>query len=319
MGLKFAPRPVTPKPPPRPRRPREPTPVLPTPEISPFAQRVRDTIGAGIRDEQHAVQVGELVQEEWERRFGEDWSLKRREWRDRQRVADREAVRVARTPTPSGQAHLQVLRQQALEAELAVDTFTERGYHTLLSEIRPLGGEVRFRRGADRAVQALVEDVSQHVPRAWIDASNHYGTLDTRAFPAGTSTHGQYDPGPSRISVQLTGRTHVSDARQTALHELNHRMEHTTPRLVELESQFYARRTAGERYGPLPRYSAKTEGKVDQFVVPYMGRDYRTDGRGRAQFFEVLSMGSEGVLLSAYQMRQDWDMLHFILGLYAGV
>lgn len=103
-------------------------------------------------------------------------------------------------------------------------------------------------------------------------------------------------------------------SQRTAYHELGHVFEDTVPHIVELEKAFYDRRTAGEKLVKLkelfPNYNYRDSEvtKVDNFISPYMGKDYGE------KYYELVSMGFERAMTNPSELFQDEDYAAFILG-----
>lgn len=128
-----------------------------------------------------------------------------------------------------------------------------------------------------------------------------------------------------------TARTYTSASELTTdkservtIHEVAHRMEHTNPDVLSLESAFYRRRVTGDdgEIEPTTSYMGSRRERVrsDGFVDPYVGKDY--DGRA----YEVLSVGMEAVfagsmggLIGVDHRAADPDHRAFVLGLLAAV
>ena len=106
-------------------------------------------------------------------------------------------------------------------------------------------------------------------------------------------------------------------------HEFTHALEHANPDIVKLEEEFYNRRTKGE---PLRKLSTVTGisqykpwevTKVDKFLDPYMGKDYSGVRGGKADAYELLSMGNEYLISKPHKLKQDPDYMKFVLGCLA--
>ena len=130
-----------------------------------------------------------------------------------------------------------------------------------------------------------------------------------------------------------TARTYTSASELTTdkservtIHEVAHRMEHTNPDVLALESAFYRRRVTGDdgEIEPTTSYMGSRRERVrsDGFVDPYIGKEYGDPPRA----FEVLSVGMESVfagsmggLLGVDHRASDLDHRAFVLGLLAAV
>lgn len=105
----------------------------------------------------------------------------------------------------------------------------------------------------------------------------------------------------------------------TALHELGHHMEAGNRRVTLLEEAFHFRRRAGEQSRRLRditgirAYEEWERAVEDRFTSPYIGKIYSGQN-----FWEVLTMGLEGVWYGRHGIPGDDDLMDFIVGLLAG-
>lgn len=105
-----------------------------------------------------------------------------------------------------------------------------------------------------------------------------------------------------------------TDSTETSVHELGHRLEHLHPTVLELERQFYERRTQGQYLQSLRKltggnYRPNEKAIADHFLHPYMGKTYN----GRA--YELISMGFEYFYFHPAELKKDPDYAKFILGI----
>ena len=93
-----------------------------------------------------------------------------------------------------------------------------------------------------------------------------------------------------------------------------HRMEQVIPGLKEIEREFYEKRTAGEKLTWLgPGYDRDEKARFDQFIEPYMGKDYGGTS------YELFSMGSQYAQTNYSKLAQDHDMETWVIGVYAAL
>jgi hypothetical protein len=109
----------------------------------------------------------------------------------------------------------------------------------------------------------------------------------------------------------------------TVVQEMGHRIEAHAPGVHEEAVRFLRRRRGNERPQPLNKhyhgYGPDEQAYFDQFMDPYMGKDYR-DGRGNRYATEIISMGMENVYRNPIKFRQDDpDMFDFIWGILRGL
>lgn len=151
--------------------------------------------------------------------------------------------------------------------------------------------------------RVAIEQAYALYPTSWVQASIDYGTIHTGSVSRGFCSW-------DGSEVMISGYSE-RDKMQTGLHELGHRFESIFPSLIQAEHDFYEYRTQGENLEWLgPGYGRHETTRRDNFVDPYMGKDYS----GRA--YEIFSMGAESVLSSSYNIAEhDPEYLNFISGL----
>jgi hypothetical protein len=145
----------------------------------------------------------------------------------------------------------------------------------------------------------LVQEVGVVKSRKARGYYDHYGVLND-------TTH------QGRPTLKLDPRFSIP------AHEFAHRMERLIPEMVQLEKEFYKRRTKGY---PLIRintlkgfedYPSEEKTRIDKFNHPYMGKAY-------GDAYEILSTGIEKLFYNQYNKKQDKDFDSFIIGLLLGV
>lgn len=131
-----------------------------------------------------------------------------------------------------------------------------------------------------------------------------------------------FDPGRQTkvVGTEVASVVTTDKSPRVTVHEMAHRMEYTNPRITQMESTFYRRRTEGEEARRYTHGEADEIVRPDGFVDEYIGKDYEHNA------FEVLSMGMEsvfagsnGALLGISHDRADLDHRAFVLGLIAAV
>lgn len=141
--------------------------------------------------------------------------------------------------------------------------------------------------GADLVVAA-----SRLFPDSWTKAADNFGPLtakkqDRRAF---------YRPGQNGAGLLA-----VRDFGST-VHEYAHRLQAAMPELDDYFQQLHVGRTAGD---PLRRmrdlspgypYAASEVAREDDYIHPYMGKEYSGRNVGRAGALEVMSLSLEWML-----------------------
>lgn len=95
---------------------------------------------------------------------------------------------------------------------------------------------------------------------------------------------------------------------------MGHRIENMYPEVLEIERQFYNRRTAGYDLEWLgPGYDQREVSRKDNFINAYMGKDYGGSG------YELLSMGLESLFCDTYNLSRDTEYEDLILGILAAI
>jgi hypothetical protein len=196
---------------------------------------------------------------------------------------------------------LHKINARSLETRLA---FTE-----VMEEVRTVGGVLhgtpQHRKSEKVSAHQIVISGSARYPSSWIDSSNDVGAVRFET----SQGRGQYKPSTSTIKHNLTV--------PTMIHEMAHRFEDTVPGLLQLEEEFYARRTRGEsaqslkKMFPTSNYLDSEVTRPDQFFDPYAGRDYA----GVA--YEVFTMGVEQASTRKQSVGIDDDHAAFVLGALA--
>lgn len=153
----------------------------------------------------------------------------------------------------------------------------------------------------------IVQKALQDYPTEWLDRMHEYrenngmGPIKVKY----DSERGIYMHSVSWLLVSNRG----GDGTLTAYHELAHAMENHIPDIVDAEKAFYERRTAGEEAKWLGKgYSKDEKTKKDDFLDPYMGKDYGGHN------YELCSMGFEKYFVEPLELFQDEDYFNFISG-----
>lgn len=145
-------------------------------------------------------------------------------------------------------------------------------------------------------------------PQDWLRALSKTGPYEVIKI-----RRGHFDAANKQIAINDTSSHGY--AYTVAIHELGHGFEYSIQSLRMCEAQFFDRRTRGcklEKLNELIPMSGYGDHEVtykDDFISPYMGKDY--DGRA----FELASMGFQYLFTEPKKLARDEDMLKFILGL----
>lgn len=180
-------------------------------------------------------------------------------------------------------------------------------YLDTLKTIRNFGGQFEVVSGRARS---YIDKAAKYIPEAWINLSN----ADGAKIVTNLSRRGYCINYGNKLEISLTESLDEQGRISCSLHELSHRMENIKPSIVQAETSFYNRRTAGETLEWLgPPYRDNEMTRKDKFTKPYMGKYYG------GNFYELLSMGIEGVFFNRHDLATDTDYIDFILGVLAVV
>jgi SPP1 gp7 family putative phage head morphogenesis protein len=301
-----------------------------------WAEPVKQLLAAGVDTEEKARNVGDLIRQEIERRVAEQVQPIRAELDRLQAEGDALDARIQQLRAELDKLDWSTIENRRRVAELSdeianlrAELFKKRNARSViaaplskirgeqavkvLSEIRQMGSTAShtFVSGSQKKAKDAIFAAQKFFPTAWLDASHAFGALDARIVKRG------YYRGGSRISDFRVSGYDMNQLTRVAVHEFGHRMEHVIPEIRRLEKQFYDRRTAGETLQWLGRgYGKDEKTRRDKFRDPYMGKDY---GNTEKSYFEIFSMGVEGIFTNRYGLENDPDYYNFIVGVLASL
>lgn len=196
-----------------------------------------------------------------------------------------------------------------------------------LARVRDIGGKAdNFTKWSSKPVRERITHMSEFLPKDWAEhlaseplyvkktARGYFREKvqpwDVKFKSIKDVPRDMYDYVFDEIAISGTG----TRADATIIHELMHVMEYRKPEIIDLERQFYEKRTEGEALQRMRdvtglNYGAHEVTRVDDFLNPYMGRDYK----GRA--YELLSMGVENLYSGNIKLDDDEEYRNFILGI----
>ena len=176
----------------------------------------------------------------------------------------------------------------------------------IFANYREMGGALRtdqWAKGSSTINKQMLSEAFAHYPKAWVD----YFTATGRKLYTRKEQRGYFS---KNGAVKNMGRYYVrtlpnyatdyftiaidGQRKTTPWHEIGHMIEHLNSDALRISKMFVAARTAGETPIPLQslypgrKYGANETTKKDNFVSPYIGKEYTNAS-------EVLSMGLEGV------------------------
>jgi len=273
--------------------------VSPVPSDIIVPQSIRKRAAEKFETDQDAIEVGDLIRQEVDRVQAPIFK----------RVQDLEAeIRARNKDLASRVASSEEMAeyQQRYDELTAArqDQRLSRGeiIRDTLAAIRPMGNPASqsWVPYSEQAVKDAIADVGRYFPSDWWKLSN-----PAKIIGLLTSERGYYNPTKPAASIALP----PTGIRRLAIHELGHRFEHLVPGLLDLQKQFYERRTAGELLLQLGKpYDSNELARFDQFIDPYMGKDYG------GKSYEIFSMGLEAMFAGSYDLANDPEYEAFILG-----
>lgn len=175
----------------------------------------------------------------------------------------------------------------------------------IFSNYRPMGGvvpkEMWYTR-SNKIVREQLDNAFSFYPQDWAN----YLTDNNKKIFAGKTRRGFF----SQQLVNAQGNRYLPKAMPgegvsiyssgerptTPFHEIGHMIEHFNPNVVRIEKEFVKSRTVGEEETrlrdifPGSGYSYLETTKKDNFISPYIGKDYNNAT-------EVLSMGLESIFV----------------------
>lgn len=185
-----------------------------------------------------------------------------------------------------------------------------------ISKYRPVGGTVAKDRWMPRSsvpIKKALNEAFDHYPSDWVGYLNRnefmYAGKNQRGFyvRAYVDGNGRYKIPesvrstadiPKYMAEKKAGKYNTifsSGRATTAWHELGHFVETHNPEVERIEREFLKRRTAGEKperlydiFNGHIRYKLSEITKKDNFINPYIGKEYQ-------QGTEVLSIGLESL------------------------
>ena len=225
------------------------------------------------------------------------------QWKRARNAEDRELIEARRK------------RLLQLENDYVGKYNTEKMVGDILDRYRPIGigastteqaylhSTIAF--GIGKVINAL-NNVRGHIPTDWVEISNQ------KPIHVSHVSRGYFRPHKGFDEIALSGNEY--HMRSCGYHEMGHRFENLIPEILEIERQFYNRRTAGYDLEWLgPGYKEEETTRKDNFISAYMGKDYQGTG------FELLSMGLEALFCNTYDLSRDPEYEDLIFGILAAI
>lgn len=169
-----------------------------------------------------------------------------------------------------------------------------------------------------KALSAVEQALRENFPTKWVDELADTTKQLDHTFQIEVVPRGEYEH--LTKSIRVSGVTE-KELERVATHELAHAFEQYRPKLVQLQHEFYNRRTAGDAFTDLGGSMKGEMTKLDNWLDPYMGKEY-TRLSGAPYAYELLTMGLDSLLSRTgrynVDLQNDPEFYNFILGLLAG-
>jgi hypothetical protein len=174
---------------------------------------------------------------------------------------------------------------------------------------------IAYQRGlSNKALEKDLKTANNYLPTRWTDKFNSQpiviqnkprGFYNSNAFK-------NLQTGEDIETIAASVKDYSSLRLSTMLHEQTHRVESNIDGIVELEAQFFNRRTAGQPEEYLRDITGNAsygdeKAIKDNFANPYMGKKY-------SDSYEILTNGMEQLFFGQEDIRKDTDLMDFILG-----
>ena len=192
----------------------------------------------------------------------------------------------------------------------------------VFSNFREMGGELlpeQWAKGSNKITKQQLSEAFSYYPKAWADYLTNsgkklYTLITNRGFfsNGAVMANGKYyatkfpDYKTDYVSIHMDGIR-----KTTPYHEIGHYVEYFNKDALRISKEFLAARTKEEQSVQLrkiffdSRYRANETTKPDDFINPYIGKDYPDSS-------EVLSMGLESIFEPTRQIKK----VEFINGEY---
>lgn len=184
-----------------------------------------------------------------------------------------------------------------------------------------LGGVIDFDKDANpkdftrsRDLQNTVQKSLSVFPKQFIEELKDNGVK----IEKGNARRSCFDPYVNKLKI-VKGQEDI----ETITHELSHAVEDKNKNILKIEEEFYNRRTKGEPLQKLStvtgnrRYRSDEVTRVDKFINPYIGKEYKNPRTGQHTAFELLSVGTQFLVSQPEKLMQDRDYARFVLGCLA--
>lgn len=276
-------------------------------------ETIREKIRNGIITEKEICSIGQNVREKYDQLILE----KHRDYDEIRKEHFLLAQELKNATTKKEKEKIELRRKLLMERENDLSTKYNSAelMKSILSQYRDIGPKSEtdvqpyymnvLNFGSEKVINAI-DKVRNYIPTDWVHKSNE------KPIAVKHVLRGYFLPGNSSDVVALSGNS--KNMESCAFHEMGHRFENSYPEILEIEKQFYERRTSGEQLSWLGLGYGKSEvTRFDNFISPYMGKDYGGTG------YELLSMGMEGMFCETFNISRDSDYENLILGILVAI
>lgn len=222
-----------------------------------------------------------------------------------------------------------------IEGHLGDKNYLKNAFETF----QEMGGKVDFAKGCSVENKKQLIDAFSCYPKRWADylamsGKKIYTKKVRRGFFCPGAVQGNGRRYESKFTDYRNGYVsiHMTGIRKTTpFHEIGHMVEYFNPNALRVSKLFLKARTAGENPVQLKRifpscgYGPSEITKPDDFISPYIGKDYKSAtevlSMGIEQIYEPTDMCKKEIMVNGTYTRvyatikQDKEYLYFIIGM----
>ncbi len=222
-----------------------------------------------------------------------------------------------------------------IEGHLGDKNYLKNAFETF----QEMGGKVDFAKGCSVENKKQLINAFSCYPKRWADylamsGKKIYTKKVRRGFFCPGAVQGNGRRYESKFTDYRNGYVsiHMTGIRKTTpFHEIGHMVEYFNPNALRVSKLFLKARTAGENPVQLKRilpscgYGPSEITKPDDFISPYIGKDYKSAtevlSMGIEQIYEPTDMCKKEIMVNGTYTRvyatikQDKEYLYFIIGM----
>lgn len=222
-----------------------------------------------------------------------------------------------------------------IEGHLGDKNYLKNAFETF----QEMGGKVDFAKGCSVENKKQLINAFSYYPKRWADylamsGKKIYTKKVRRGFFCPGAVQGNGRRYESKFTDYRNGYVsiHMTGIRKTTpFHEIGHMVEYFNPNALRVSKLFLKARTTGENPVQLKRilpscgYGPSEITKPDDFISPYIGKDYKSAtevlSMGIEQIYEPTDMCKKEIMVNGTYTRvyatikQDKEYLYFIIGM----